>query len=916
MSSSASRDRVVAFARLDRVALRTVLALMVAAVTTVALIGTLAVEGNRDDGLVVEQALRDQQALAASIGADAADWLSWQHSSVAGLAVEPGFDMLTPAEQAARMARLRATYPAIVSFLYYDAAGQVVARSNPGIGPRRLRLTVFEQTRRTGTMPVAVGVWQRAEGRASFVVGAPVEHADGEFGGAILAVGDSSALLDVLRQSLPDQAYHVYLLDQVGQVVAPPGAGLSQRVAARVGGERQGALRVADDDSGGDRLVGFGPIGTLGWHVVVDMPAERSLTAINPVHDLLVSTMLLAILLAAAIGAGLGGWLAVPLRDLARAAERVASGERPEPLPRSRLAEVADLSNALTRLRDQPQPRRAEAAGRESNPTLSALVRASPLAVIVTDAAGTVTAWNPAAERLFGWRADEAIGRSVAEFFEQPLQDIVQTDTGQQRRPIETRRRTRVDELVDVAVWAAPLGRTAERADGSLLIVADIAERKRLDEERARRVREQTAHDEALELQRRLAFLAEASAELNVSLDLEETMETAAHVAVPDLADWCTLDLVDAEDEVLRSAASPSIDARSAAALRELWQRRHAAASGRTPMALTLLSREPVLLREFTAGHLRGTDAPPLDAAELELVANLEPLSAMAVPLLARDQVLGVMTFIAVRGHRIYDATDLALAEALVRRCAVAIENARLYREAQDALRARDTFLSIASHELGSPLARVKAYAEVLLMAQSNQQLDERLLNRSLRSIDRATSRLTTITQDLFDVSRLRVGDLQLRRFRLNLARLLREVTRHYVDEIDERHRLSVRIARGTHPVDVDPDRIEQVLDNLLRNAVKYSPEGGTIFVTLRRADEGVLLVVRDEGIGLPPGAADVIFEPFGRAANAERRNLPGMGLGLYICRSIVERHSGRIWADSPGEHQGMSISVWLPLAV
>jgi signal transduction histidine kinase len=103
------------------------------------------------------------------------------------------------------------------------------------------------------------------------------------------------------------------------------------------------------------------------------------------------------------------------------------------------------------------------------------------------------------------------------------------------------------------------------------------------------------------------------------------------------------------------------------------------------------------------------------------------------------------------------------------------------------------------------------------------------------------------------------------------------------------------------------------VVANLLSNALKYSPDGGPVEVTVRGEGGGAMLAVRDQGIGLPAGAAEAIFEPFGRAENAAARQLPGLGLGLYLCRQIVERHGGRIWAESPGEGQGTTVQVWLP---
>jgi PAS domain S-box-containing protein len=856
-------------------------ALLAAGLIALVVLAVLALERN-DDVVAVDQALTGQRVLATTIAGDLVDWLSWQHSSVASLASRQGFEILTPAEKAAAMNELHAAYPHITTFVSYDVSGRVVARTRSGSGPRALRMRVFEQARDMTGDPIAVGPSRRDPNRGSFVVGARMEDAVGQFGGALEAIGDLAELSAVLRRSAGTDDREVYLLDQDGQVIAPPGASVVYSGARLDSGTSAGAVRLPADDPLGERLVGFARVGSLGWEVVTALPATRVTAPIDQVHETLFGTMLLMIAIVVVIAGVVARAMLWPLRIIPLAAAR--------PIDKPSLG----------------------ASSRESNRTLAALVRASPLAVVVADTYGMVTAWNPAAERLFGWTAAEAEGRPVSQFLEHSWPEIEQAAEGGSRPPIETRRRTRRGELVEAAVWAAHLVPESDYSEGVLLIVADIAERKRLDEERARLMREETARHEALALQRRLTFLAEASAELNVSLEFETTRDTAVRVAVPELADWCILELLEQAEEP-QTALAASMDARLAEGVRDLCRRRPLSQVLDSPTARALQTGEPVLVAEVSAEALFES-APDISAKDLALLRSLGRLSVIAVPLPARDRLLGVMTLIALDRRHQFDATDLALTEALVRRCAVALENARLYREAQEALRARDTFLSIASHELGSPLARVKAYAEVLLMAHSRKQLDERLLNRSLHSIDRATSRLTTITQDLFDVSRLRLGDLQLRPFRLSLARLVREVVRHHLDELGEAHKLTLSVARGSYPVEVDPDRIEQVLDNVLRNAVKYSPDGGSITVTLRPEDEGALLQIRDQGIGLPPAAIDAIFEPFGRAPNAERRNVPGMGLGLYISRSIVERHAGRIWAESPGEHQGMTISIWLPL--
>jgi signal transduction histidine kinase len=188
-------------------------------------------------------------------------------------------------------------------------------------------------------------------------------------------------------------------------------------------------------------------------------------------------------------------------------------------------------------------------------------------------------------------------------------------------------------------------------------------------------------------------------------------------------------------------------------------------------------------------------------------------------------------------------------------------------------------------------------------------------LDRHLASISRAADRLGNLVEDLLDVSRLRTGRLELRRQRLDCVPLLAEIVERYRVQLEERPEYVLRFEAPDRPleVDVDPSRLEQVIDNLLSNAVKYSPTGGEIQVTLAPHSGGVELTVSDQGIGLPLGQAASIFEPFGRAPNAATQQIPGLGLGLSICRQLVESHGGRIWASSAGEEQGTTLGIWLP---
>jgi signal transduction histidine kinase len=422
------------------------------------------------------------------------------------------------------------------------------------------------------------------------------------------------------------------------------------------------------------------------------------------------------------------------------------------------------------------------------------------------------------------------------------------------------------------------------------------------------RLRARTAERERAE--RRLRLLADASSHLAASLDYETTLERVAWLAVPALADWCLVDVLEDDGEIRRVevAHADSSRAGDAEILRGYPPDRRATDG----IAQVLRTGVPELIRDVEDRRQAVTTR---DERHQAIVLSLGARSLMRVPLLARGRTLGVISLISVDPHRRYGAADLALAEELGRRCAVAVDNARLYAESQQAIRARDEFLSIASHELRTPLTGIKGYAQILQRAHLRGQLDEERLGRSLATIDDAADRLTALVDDLLDVSRIRTGHLPLRLTTVDLVATLREVTDRYRDHLGEQHSLELELPDAEVFVGVDVDRLEQVVTNLLSNAVKYSPAGGAVRLSLVGGEGGALVQVTDSGIGLPTDSLEAIFQPFGRAANATRRSLPGMGLGLYICRTLVERHGGRIWATSGGENRGTTFGLWLPRA-
>ena len=531
-------------------------------------------------------------------------------------------------------------------------------------------------------------------------------------------------------------------------------------------------------------------------------------------------------------------------------------------------------------------------------------------AVVVVEAeSARITLWNPAAAELFGYAANEVHGQVVWELFDElkhaPEWSAVRCGS---RQTIELFARHKDASEVCVELTLSRL----DSADSSrcyvLAVIRDISRRRMAEQERIDLIREQVWNEQAAAATRRLEVLAEASRLLDASLDYAATLQEVARVAVRTLADWCIVHLLE-QDGSIRWLAMAHGDPAKEALAREL-QQRYPATEG---VARVLRTGESEVYNAQANDVDRAARAH--DAEHLRMLRELDSRAVMIVPLVARGRMLGALSLISTAAGRAYDASDLAIAEELARRCGHAVDNARLHQEAQSAVKARDRFVSIASHELRTPIARVKGYAEMVLAAHSDGDLTDEMLTRSLKRIDHASDRLTGLVRDLLDVSKITAGNLPLRLQTLELTELVREVVARYQEHLSASPagHLLLDIVGTPGVVSGDPDRIEQVLTNLLDNALKYSPDGAELAVHVQPKARGVLLEVSDRGIGLPPEAAERIFEPFSRAANAEERQITGMGLGLYICRNIVEQHHGRIWARSEGPGHGTVISVWLP---
>ncbi|MCO5171222.1 MAG: ATP-binding protein [Planctomycetes bacterium] len=406
-------------------------------------------------------------------------------------------------------------------------------------------------------------------------------------------------------------------------------------------------------------------------------------------------------------------------------------------------------------------------------------------------------------------------------------------------------------------------------------------------------------------------FLAEAGRQLARSLDYDVTLRRVARLAVPDLADYCVVDLLEDGKGPPRLVAAAHVDRAAEATVRDLRARYPFDPDASYGVAHVIRTGEPdrqtvddAWLEAFARG----------DPGRRQAVEELRLTSYMVVPLAVRGRLLGAVTFVAAESERRYGDDHLALAEEVARRIALAIDNARLYREAQDAIRARDEFLSIASHELRTPLTPLRLQVQALrrlLAAPDRAPAVERLAGK-LEMMERQVERLGALVANLLDISRIAAHRLDLRLEEVDLGAVVQEVVARARDDARRGGcELNVRVApalRGRW----DRRRLEQVVSSLLSNALKYGA-GAPVDVEVLPGPAGdeARLVVRDRGIGIAPEDQRRIFERFERAVS--ERNYGGFGLGLWISRQVVEAMGGRIEVES-AVGQGATFTAHLPL--
>lgn len=526
-------------------------------------------------------------------------------------------------------------------------------------------------------------------------------------------------------------------------------------------------------------------------------------------------------------------------------------------------------------------------------------------AVVAINADNVIIDWNQQAENIFGWKKEEVIGKSLSDIMIPPnfrlphkkgMEHFLATGEGPVlNRRIEVTALNRQGVVFPVELTVVPIN-----IEGSYVFYSFLRDISNLKlAEKARK-----------DFQGQIELLSNITKVLLADpLSLENRVHQFVKMLTPALADWAVVDILDKNGEMKMLAAS-HVDPLKLEEIKQMRIKFPPSQKTRVGIFNVMQTGKFELVPLIPEQALREIS---INTEHFEMMKKLNIKSYICVPIEAHGQILGTLTLVSDES-RTYQPADLQLSQELAHRAAFAVHNASLYKDAQEAVVARDEFLSIASHELKTPITSMKL----------NSQLFERKLNKSpdhiaepkqiehlLDVYNRNVERMSKLIEDMLDITRISTGKFKLDLEPLEISTLIQETVRQLEIEIASSGiKLEMILPAESLCSNCDRFRIEQVFSNLITNVIKYAPKG-KLTISLSSQSSTLLMTFKDEGTGIDPNNLDRIFSRFERAISA---NVSGLGLGLYICRQIVEAHRGKIWAEStPGI--GSTFYVELPRA-
>ena len=417
---------------------------------------------------------------------------------------------------------------------------------------------------------------------------------------------------------------------------------------------------------------------------------------------------------------------------------------------------------------------------------------------------------------------------------------------------------------------------------------------------------QEAARQAATYAQRQAAFLAEAGAVLSSSLDYQSTLRSVARLAVPTIADWCAVDMVGSGG--VERLAVAHVDPDKVASAIELQKRYPADPNAPGGVHDVIRTGKPARVARIRQAALEGAAR---DDEHLRIIRRLAITSYMCVPLFDRGRPAGAITFVSAESGREYSDDDLRFARELAARASLAIENARTYAEAADANRLKDEFLATLSHELRTPLNAILGYARML---RSGIVAAEKT-PAALDIVERNAASLNRLIEDVLDVSRIISGRIRLAIEPVDLPAVVRAAIATVQPAADAKGvAVETAVDAATPPLPADQGRLQQLIWNLLANAIKFTPSGGRVRVHVASAGGQIELAVSDTGIGISPEFLPYVFDRFRQGDASFAREHGGLGLGLAIARHIAELHGGTIRAESAGVGRGATFTVSMPM--
>jgi PAS domain S-box-containing protein len=566
------------------------------------------------------------------------------------------------------------------------------------------------------------------------------------------------------------------------------------------------------------------------------------------------------------------------------------------PARHSKANYLPDIADGVVRgffvlVSDISDIKRAQLALRESEAKFSGIISISSDAIISIDHDQRITMFNRGAEKIFGYEPAEVIGRPLGLLLPAALRDrheqhVATFAAGSKpaRRmgePLSVFGLRKSGEEFPAEAAISKL----ELASGTVLTVAlrDITKRR------------------ILEIEQRM--LAEAGAVLASSLNYEDTLKSIARLVAGELAEWCIVDMVEDGAQTHRLTVAHA-DPAKAALCEQLAALR---LDGRHSLARRALeTRQPELHEDLPPELIESLARDP---EHLRLLRLLAPRSAAVVPMVSSRGVLGAIVLVSSRPGR-YTAHDLGLVTELARRAALAIEHARLYETARRATQARDEVLGIVAHDVRSPLNSIGLAAKALERQFADS--DETGVQKWMQMILRGVQRANRLIQDLLEVTRIEAGALSIASRAVSAGRIAKDALA-LLEMRASAACIELRIALDSEPAEIwaDDHRLLQVFENLIGNAIKFTPPGGYVTIRTQSRASEVLFSVADTGAGIPAENLPRVFDRFWQAKRTERS---GAGLGLPICKGLVEAHGGRIWVESTPGH-GSTFYFTIPTA-